>query len=200
MKLARIFLDIDDVCNKFTMYALKTVGCNIDVNDESVFNPKWGFDLVRAANELYTPPGKKRLFNFTKESFWNNLPEDVWVNAPISNEFKMLLDFSQHAVGWQNVYFLSTPTLCPLSCSGKLKWIKKWAPGWMQRQYLFGPPKYLCATPDSLLIDDNTEKVIAFRKAGGQAILMPRPWNRNHFIATAGLQKEYLLTELGLIP
>ena len=197
MKLARIFLDIDDVCNKFSMYALKTVGCNIDVNDESVFNPEWGFDLVKAANALYPGP---RLFDFTKESFWSNLPEDVWVNAPISNEFDLLLNFAYAMVEGRNVYFLSTPTLCPLSCSGKLKWIKKWAPLLMQRQYLIGPPKHLCATPDSLLFDDNDEKVFAFRKAGGQAILMPRPWNKNHHIATAGLTTEYIKTELGLIP
>ena len=200
MKLTRIFLDIDDVCNKFTMYALKTVGCNIDVNDESVFNPEWGFDLVKAANELYTPPGKKRLFDFTKESFWSNLPEDVWVNAPISNEFLLLLDLSRHIVGLRNVYFLSTPTLCPLSCSGKLKWLKQCAPKSMQRQYLFGPPKHLCATPDSLLIDDNDEKVFAFRRAGGQAISMPRPWNTNHYLATAGLTIEYIKTELRMSP
>ena len=38
----RIFLDLDDVCNRFTMYALKRVGCPVDELSYLDFNPRLG--------------------------------------------------------------------------------------------------------------------------------------------------------------
>ena len=50
----------------------------------------------------------------------------------------------------------------------------------MQRQFLIGPSKHLCANPETLLIDDSDKNVDSFRKCGGQAVLVPRPWNSLH--------------------
>ena len=50
----------------------------------------------------------------------------------------------------------------------------------MQRQYLIGPPKHLCAKPGVLLIDDRDKNVADFLGLGAHAILVPRPWNSLH--------------------
>lgn len=192
MKLNTIFLDIDDVCNRFTLFAAAMMGAPIDYHDESVWNPAWGRNLVHGTNKLADT-------EYTLNSFWGKLPEKAWSETPISEEFGMLLRTCSSIVGRTNVCFLSTPTLCPLSCSGKLKWIQKYAPKWMHRQYLLGPPKHLCAKSDTLLIDDTTENATRFKLVGGQALLLPRPWNIHHQIAAKGLTEEYLKVELELV-
>jgi len=192
MNIDHIFLDIDDVCNRFTLYALQVMGADISIYDESIWNPAWGRDIVRGVNEL-----TKQCFS--TDSFWNSLPEIAWSETPVSAEFDMLLRVCSGMVGREGVCLLSTPTRCPLSCSGKIKWIHKYAPKWIHRQYLLGPQKHLCAQPNALLVDDMTENVSQFRLFEGKAILVPRPWNIHHKIALAGLTEEYLRREFELI-
>ena len=62
----RILLDLDDVCNRFTMHALKQVGCPIDELAYRDFNPEWGWDIVAAANALH--PTRE----FTPAEFWDS--------------------------------------------------------------------------------------------------------------------------------
>ena len=50
----------------------------------------------------------------------------------------------------------------------------------MQRQFLIGPSKHLCAKPGVLLIDDSDKNVAAFQEQGGSSLLVPRPWNSLH--------------------
>ncbi len=45
------------------------------------------------------------------------------------------------------------------------------------RRYLMGPAKHFCSGPGRVLIDDSDKNVIEFLRSGGQAILVPRPWN-----------------------
>ena len=81
----RILLDLDDVCNRFTMYALKQVGCPVDELAYRDFNPAWGWDIVSAANALH--PTRE----FTPAEFWGSLSREVWANVPESSEFGTLL-------------------------------------------------------------------------------------------------------------
>ncbi len=174
----KIFLDLDDVCNKFTMHALKAVGCPVEAGDLHLYKPKWNFDIVGAANVLHGT------HLFMREEFWEQIGREVWVTAPESDEFKSLLERCESLVGRENVCILTTPILDPECLAGKLEWIHYHFPKWMHRQYLMGPQKYLLAGPDALLIDDSDRNVDAFRAAGGQAILVPRPWNILHGVNT----------------
>ncbi len=178
----KIFLDLDDVCNKFTMHALKAVGCPVEADDLGKFNPEWGFDIIEAANALY--PTCDSHFKFTLESFWKQIGRDVWRDAPESDEFRVLLDCCEHLVGRENICILTTPILDPECLAGKLEWIHYHFPKWMHRQYLMGPQKYLLADRHSLLIDDSGKNVREFREHGGQVILVPRPWNQLHNVKT----------------
>ncbi len=178
----KIFLDLDDVCNKFTMHALKAVGCPVEAGGLHLFNPEWGFDIIQAANALY--PTCDSHFKFTSEWFWNEIDREVWVTAPESDEFRELLKRCEDLVGSNNVHILTTPVKDPESLAGKLEWIHEHFPEWMHRQYLMGPQKYLLADSLSLLIDDSEKNVMEFRRHGGQAILVPRPWNSLHSVNT----------------
>ena len=167
-----ILLDIDGVCNRFQYHVLNALG--LPYPDDSHYPIECGWDIVAAANAI---AGCER---FTSTAFWNAITREMWASAPPSSEFPQVLVWAADSVGKEYVHFLSSPTLSPDSLAGKLGWIQRFAPSWMQRQFLIGPSKHLCANPETLLIDDSDKNVDAFRKYGGRAVLMPRPWNSLH--------------------
>jgi len=170
--IENILLDIDGVCNTFQRHVFNCLG--LSYPDDSWYPVDCGWDIVAAANRL---AGYER---FTATTFWTSLTRDVWASVPPSSEFSQILTWATDGVGREDVHFLSSPTLSPDSVAGKLEWIQRYAPAWMQRQFLIGPSKHLCATPKTLLIDDCDKNVEAFRMCGGHAILVPRPWNVLH--------------------
>jgi hypothetical protein len=93
-----------------------------------------------------------------------------------------LLSGAINLVGTENICILTNPRPEPGCIPGKLAWIRDYLPPWLHDQYLIGKPKHLCAYPEALLIDDCDKNVNAFRKHGGEAILVPRPWNSLHGI------------------
>ena len=171
MKPKRIFLDLDDVLNDFTMTSLRRLGCAIETYD-----PEWGWDIVRAANDSHP------LRNFTPETFWASFDRKHWATIPKSDTCDWLIDRCVSIVGRDNVCILTCPIDDPDCTAGKQEWIQTNLPKWLHRQFLIGPSKHLCAAPDALLLDDRDKNVDDFYEAGGQSILVPRPWNRLHEI------------------
>jgi hypothetical protein len=171
--IRNVCLDIDGVLNKFHEHALRHLGCTTTGHD-----PKWGWDIVRSCNEQH--PTRR----FTASEFWDSITHDVWSTAPLSDECPLILQFAEDLVGRGNVCLLTSPTRDPQSLAGKLVWIQRFMPTWLHRKYLVGPCKWFCARPDTLLIDDADHNVEEFREAGGQGILVPRPWNTHHNLDT----------------
>jgi len=170
--IQNILLDIDGVCNRFQHYVFNCLG--LPYPDDSWYPTECGWDIVAAANKI---AGYER---FTATSFWNSITREMWANIPPSVEFSQICTWAVDSVGREHIHFLSSPTINPDSVAGKLEWIRQFAPDWMQRQFLIGPSKHLCATPQTLLIDDSDKNVETFRKCGGHAMLVPRPWNSLH--------------------
>ena len=79
-RATKIFLDLDDVLNSFTMPALAEVGCPVGPYEYEKFNPAWGFNILRAANALH------RNRDFTKAEFWRALTATFWSTTPKSQE------------------------------------------------------------------------------------------------------------------
>jgi hypothetical protein len=170
----KIFLDLDDVLNKFTMWALRYVGCPIGRElDYAQYDLTWGYDIVRAANELH--PDRC----FSVDQFWDCFDQGAWATVPLSDEFHVILCASRAIVGTKNVFILTRPVAYPGCLEGKRQWIKQFMPSEMEENYLIGKDKYLCGTnsPEHLLIDDVEKNVDNWRAAGGSAVLFPRPWN-----------------------
>jgi hypothetical protein len=168
--IRRIFIDLDDVCNVFTMYALRVVGCPVRL-DYSDYPAKCGYDIVAAANRLL---GETR---FTASSFWDAIPREVWATVLPSTLFPWLIHAAERLVGRENVCIATSPTKDPDCLAGKLEWIHCNMPSWMWRQYVVTPRKHLLARADSLLIDDYPENIQRFEQHGGICITVPRPWN-----------------------
>lgn len=167
-----ILLDIDGVSNSLHKHVFDHLGLRYP--DDSFYPVECGWDIVSAANRL---AGYDR---FTPAEFWNSITREVWASVPLSPEFEFIVGWAEARVGRPNVHFLTSPTLSPDCLAGKLVWIQRHAPGWMQRQFLIGPSKHLCAKAGVLLIDDSDKNVVAFQEQGGGAVLVPRPWNSLH--------------------
>lgn len=180
--LERIFVDVDDTLNQFTMHTLLLMGCPAN----SVYPVDVGYDIVAACNRL-------QAHQRGKHEFWAMLPEEVWSEAPPTPECSWLLDECAEVVGQENVFLCTSATLAPSSVSGKLKWIQRHLPTWIHRQYLITPHKYLLARVGTLLIDDSHDQCLNFTRHGGETIVVPRPWNPNHTWNT----EEYIRASLG---
>lgn len=172
MKPTRLLLDLDDVLNYFAPYILARLGCGNNPECYQGYPREAGWDIVAAANMLH--PTRQ----FTTAEFWGSVTREMWATAPRSREFSLLLTIAGQHFGWENTFILTIPTQDPECMAGKLEWMQSNLPPSLRRNFLVGPPKYLCAQPDALLIDDNEDNVAAFRRNGGQSLLMPRPWNR----------------------
>ncbi len=187
MKISRIAIDLDDVCNEFTLQALQEAGCTIKPGEYEKYKPEWGFDILRAAKELYP----YEISGITSTGFWGQLSQRFWAGLPESTEFKDLLKLAGDIVGFENTLILTSPICSPDQDSvsdfwcnmtsqcmaGKYNWIVDHFPPQLHTHFSMCPVKRLCAAPDTLLIDDSDKNVDEFRAAGGQAVLMPRPWN-----------------------
>ena len=130
-------------------------------------------DIVRAANNILIGTGTK----YTKTTFWDNISREVWSTTPYSEEFVMIVKQCRLLVGRSKVALLTKPIDDPECYAGKHEWIRSRCPPWLRVRAFIGEPKDMVASPDALLIDDSDENCEDFISAGGQAILVPRPWN-----------------------
>lgn len=153
-----VYLDIDGVLADFTQGVFRAVGRKYDYNDPVLKNWMWygdiGFDL----------PQIDSLCNI---NFWAGLP---WMH-----DGKEILQLVERA--FNNIYLLTTPMPNPGSYTGKMLWIERHLPKYINRTIITQIPKQHFANVTSLLIDDRYENCYQFQNAGGLAILVPRPWN-----------------------
>jgi hypothetical protein len=177
LKIERIFLDVDDTLNTFTMFTLNRWfmcdGVSGDYDYEAFARVLPGQrDIVKACPLL----GGSGL---TAEEFWECLPEWCWAETPKSPEFDLILEFAQSMVPRDRIFLATDVTKSPCCLSGKLKWIHDYLPDWMHRQFFITPRKGQLSdrSGGDLLIDDSEGACRKFRARGGRAILVPRPWN-----------------------
>lgn len=111
--------------------------------------------------------------------FWapiNDLGVDFWANLPWYPWSEELVGLCEAAGGF---VIASSPSRRGTSSMGKVQCLQeRFGRGF--RDYMLGPHKELLAGSGLLLIDDSDDQVDAFRAAGGEAILFPQPWNRDH--------------------
>jgi hypothetical protein len=175
--ISKVMLDIDGVCGRLIMHALEVNACGVTQFDDDKWPNPGSYDIVRAANELRGPRG---LPPVSTSEFWNAVPRRIWGTSALTAEAGELIRWAEWAVGRTSVCMLTSPTIDPDCLAGKLEWIHSRLPSWLRRQYLIGPRKHFCAHPATLLIDDSDHNVDEFRQHGGQAVLVPRPWNSRH--------------------
>jgi 5' nucleotidase, deoxy (Pyrimidine), cytosolic type C protein (NT5C) len=166
MKINAVFCDMDGCLTDFVGGACKAHG---QPNPWKVDPSKAGtFDLAG-------------MLGLSRTAFYRPLDShEFWANMEPTAEFG---DIASRLAGLEVLgiptYVLTKPTLSSWCLSGKHAWIKKNIPS-LERHLIVAANKSLLAGPGRLLIDDTTEVVQAWKEAGGEALLFPRPWNTRH--------------------
>ena len=155
-----ILLDLDGVLAHWEKAAVKA--CDLDYKDEklrtSLKNGKNLNKIVGGDSKMWPMINKKG------EEWWENLERFTWADKLIDLVKKEADEFC----------ILTSPNRNPICASGKIKWMQKHFDKKF-KDFLIGNKKHLCATPNSLLIDDTEKKVNKFRECGGHAFLWPHP-------------------------
>jgi rfaE bifunctional protein nucleotidyltransferase chain/domain len=117
-----------------------------------------------------------RVFNLPSDWFAMFGP-DFWESAPWTSDGRDILHVGLDHFPPESVFLCSSPTRDSSSAMGKLRWIERHLDESWLRRYVLTPCKHLLARPNVVLIDDCDANVRQFVGLGGQAILVPRPWN-----------------------
>ena len=151
-----ILLDCDGVLADFVSASIRVHGQSLahdEVTDWEYFR-EWGL----SSNQFWKP--------LRGREFWyEQIKPYPW--AP-----ELLSKLS--ALG--DVTILTAPSADPECPAAKIEWLGDRL-GIGMDQILVGRRKYLCARPDSVLIDDSHRTVARFKEWGGHAIEFPQPWN-----------------------
>ena len=160
-----ILLDMDGVLANFVRGCCRACGRDDSKIIETWPPEEWNLDVVlkMPIEELW------KYVNEGGSNFWATLDEYEWAK-------ELYVECKKRA----DVYFLTAPSTHPLSLAGQLEWIYKFTGDSSHKNYLMGSPKFLCAKPDNVLIDDSDKNCNNFIKAGGKAILVPQPWNKQY--------------------
>jgi len=127
---------------------------------------------------IHWEPGKYSLtdvFAITV-SQWENLSIDWWASLDKTIEADQIVNIVQ-SYGKLRIATAPSSQLC---IKGKFDWLRKHYPFIKEENIFFVDSKWQLADPNTILIDDHTETVERFEKAGGKAFLYPRHWNASH--------------------
>jgi len=162
------------------------------------------YDWFGVDREEWPKPGKPDIDNRIRDMigvpvnvFWKSLTYDFWMNLH-PTDFGRRIWYPLH--DWldsgRDLFILTNPVGRD-SIQARQDWIREHiGPSWV-RKTIFCGPKFVCANPDSILVDDLEKNVDLFRAAGGHAVLVPQPWNSLHDFE--GDKAEYVLQQVKLI-
>lgn len=83
-----IYLDVDDALNSLTLPIMKHFGVDVGPFDYDSFPKEVGYDVLTAVNLLLGLEGDEA---WTLQDFWENIPLELWREAPLSKENEFLL-------------------------------------------------------------------------------------------------------------
>jgi len=164
-KPSLILLDMDEVLVDFVGPWLARTRPHIAYDD--IMAMDWG----KAGN-------LQSLLDITSEDFIAELklfPPSWWQGLPWMPGGQELLKLVvDSGVPWA---ICSAPSACPNSAAGKTHWVADQLGDLGKKKLILVDDKSFLAHPGVILIDDMLRYTEAFRQAGGETVIVPRPWN-----------------------
>ncbi len=126
------------------------------------------------------PPQKYDYFDPIRSEVNSICTFEFWRSLPWTDDGRDILGAIKDTLGLDKIYFLTAMMPNIETASGKMMWLRDNLPVYIKRTILLplGVPKSFLARPDTLLIDDSDKSVEGFEAAGGQGLLVPRPYNQ----------------------
>lgn len=136
-----------------------------------------GIDYVYDNPKNYGIANIENIVGMPKKEFYNKLGYEFWANLTFLPDAHKILDIVEQAYPG-NVILLTKLIDNPGCAQGKLDCIKRLLPQYYHKTLLCtGYIKHHCSSRHHILIEDNELNVKDFENEGGQAFLLPRPWN-----------------------
>ena len=118
--------------------------------------------------------------NMPLDQFWQPCEYDFWSGLPKTPEADAIQLLATYAAiaSSSHVRVITSPSENSGCVNGKLDWLDHYYPH-LGHEVIFERDKwkYAKVAQGSLLIDDNANNCDKWERAGGKAILVPRPWN-----------------------
>jgi len=166
-----VFLDVDGVLANWNAGVFEKLGMHYAYD-------KWPFAKGRDGWDWNKEIGK----NFTEISDLCDF--DLWANLPWMPDGKEIYGVVRDIFGEASIRLLTAPMPNVDSASGKMEWVYRNLPQLKRKVIITTAPKDVFAqVPDSILVDDSSTNVDAWRDAGGKAVLVPRWWNDDHHLS-----------------
>lgn len=154
-----VFFDLDGVLADFVRGAFRLHGREVPVR-----SVRWDF-----WTQLGFQPGND-------PAFWGPMDRGYWRELPAYGDGFILLAAVERMVPRDRIALATSAQGSDGCIDGKRDWVKHNLPEYLPRLFT-GAAKELFAAPGKLLIDDSDMNVTKFRAAGGETVLVPRPWN-----------------------
>lgn len=163
-----VWLDIDGVLTHWNAGIHERLGIEHSYED-------WPYALGREGWHWHNEVGK------SFEDINKLCDFDLWANLPWIPGGKEIYASVVGRFGYSSIRLLTTPMPHVQSASGKVEWVNRNVP-MLQKQLIVttAPKETFAGVPDSVLIDDSSANIDAWRAAGGRAILVPRYWNDDY--------------------
>jgi beta-phosphoglucomutase-like phosphatase (HAD superfamily) len=165
-----IILDLDGVLVNFHRAAFIEFGCSPNLVD---YDMNAGWDIVAALNLQRLHNGMEKV---TANQFWRSFDKVFWSDLPWYSHARNFLAELEDMVGQENITLCTSAAFDSDCAGGKVAWINRELRDY-RRQYFIGCQKFRLAKRGVILIDDADHNIKAFRAAGGEAVMVPRPWN-----------------------
>lgn len=164
----KIFCDLDGVVINFVLSAMSRHRASLPGEAWYPANCKW--DILKATNYIRESKGLREM---SAKAFWDSFDYKFWRNLKAYPGAK---GFVNELRTYGEVFFATSPTLSGACVAGKYEWVMEHFPE-LRKNTLIGARKDVLAGEGCILIDDRDKNCNEFIDAGGQAILVPRPWN-----------------------
>jgi hypothetical protein len=154
------YFDIDGFLARFTEGASRAHG---RPTDETIIWKSWHHWRTWGKED-------EALYAVCNREFWANLPP--WEDG------MQLLRLVESRVGTSRIVFITSPARTPGTGQGKREWVAKHLPQYDPwADVMIGGAKHKLAGPGKVLLDDSDDNCRKFVEHGGEAIVIPRPWN-----------------------
>ena len=172
----KVFLDMDDVMVDFVGGLHRLLDIPYNIKQYPYVLGKW---------EMLN----KEVLGFSYKTIDSICTAEFWRNLQWTEDGRSIFSLVQRHFGFRSIHLATKIMSNPGCCSGKYLWVCEHLEDYFAKHLiLISGTKAVLAGPGSLLIDDCDKNVEEFRAAGGQAILVPRPWNKLHEQANNTLQ------------
>ena len=180
----KIFLDLDGVLVDFVGGICKW------------FNKPYPYDSPESKGVWEID----QLIGITHGAFWAAFHDiQFWQDLSWTKDGNDILEAAvRYAGDERNVYLITNPSAVSCVFYGKAAWVNnRLGTSWLDRTIMV-KDKSLLAKPKHILIDDNDDNVDKFFRAGGTALLIPRPWNSMNDVAISSVDSiKMFFKELG---